>query len=108
MSCLLLNIMFCPQEPFLVLSPPVSNCMFYVQALTLCRPVSSPGIMNLPAVALGIITGGTLMKRLKLSVLGAARISLSASFISFCLMLSQYFLQCDNAQVAGLTVNYQG
>ncbi|XP_063073109.1 solute carrier organic anion transporter family, member 1D1 [Engraulis encrasicolus] len=66
------------------------------------------GIMNLPAVALGIITGGTLMKRLKLSVLGAARISLSASFISFCLMLSQYFLQCDNAQVAGLTVNYQG
>ncbi|KAL2102535.1 hypothetical protein ACEWY4_001703 [Coilia grayii] len=66
------------------------------------------GVFNLPAVALGIITGGFMMKRFKLSVLGAARISLSASFISFCLMVSQYFLQCDNAQVAGLTVNYQG
>lgn len=66
------------------------------------------GIFNLPAVALGIITGGTIMKRFKLTVLGATRISLTASFVSFCLMLSQYFMQCDNAQVAGLTVNYQG
>lgn len=66
------------------------------------------GIFNLPAVALGIITGGTLMKRFQLSVLGAARISLTASFLSFCLMLSQYFMQCDNSQVAGLTVTYQG
>ncbi|XP_031438915.1 solute carrier organic anion transporter family member 1C1-like [Clupea harengus] len=66
------------------------------------------GVFNLPAVALGIITGGFVMKRFKLTVIGAARISLSASFISFCLMVSQYFLQCDNAQVAGLTVSYQG
>ncbi|XP_031438511.1 solute carrier organic anion transporter family member 1C1-like [Clupea harengus] len=66
------------------------------------------GVFNLPAVALGIITGGFVMKRFKLTVIGAARIALSASFISFCLMVSQYFLQCDNAQVAGLTVSYQG
>lgn len=66
------------------------------------------GMFNLPAVALGIITGGFIMKRFKLSVLGAARISVTASAISFCLMLSQYFMQCDNSQVAGLTVNYQG
>ncbi|XP_062373773.1 solute carrier organic anion transporter family member 1C1-like [Sardina pilchardus] len=66
------------------------------------------GMFNLPAVALGIITGGLIMKRFKLSVLGAARISLTASFFSFCLMLSQYFMQCDNSLVAGLTINYQG
>ncbi|XP_030636058.1 solute carrier organic anion transporter family, member 1D1 isoform X2 [Chanos chanos] len=66
------------------------------------------GIMNLPAVALGIITGGFVMKRFKLNVLGAAKVSICASFFSFCLLLSQYFLQCENGQVAGLTVSYQG
>ncbi|XP_067110215.1 solute carrier organic anion transporter family member 1C1-like [Osmerus mordax] len=66
------------------------------------------GAMNLPAVALGIITGGLLMKCFKLSILGAARVSISASFLSFCMLLLQYFLYCDNSQVAGLTVSYQG
>ncbi|XP_064199225.1 solute carrier organic anion transporter family member 1C1-like [Anguilla rostrata] len=66
------------------------------------------GIMNLPAVALGIITGGFVMKRFKLNVLGAARMSFSASVCSFICLLMQYFLQCDNAQVAGLTVTYEG
>ncbi|XP_061107375.1 solute carrier organic anion transporter family member 1C1-like [Conger conger] len=66
------------------------------------------GILNLPAVALGIITGGFVMKRFKLGVLGAARISFCASVFSFLCLVTQYFIQCDNAQVAGLTVSYQG
>ncbi|KAJ8381910.1 hypothetical protein SKAU_G00026880 [Synaphobranchus kaupii] len=66
------------------------------------------GILNLPAVALGIIAGGFVMKKFKLNVLGAARVSASASVCSFLCLLIQYFLQCDNAQVAGLTVTYQG
>ncbi|KAL6459880.1 hypothetical protein MHYP_G00316390 [Metynnis hypsauchen] len=66
------------------------------------------GILNLPAVALGIITGGFLMKRFKLNVLGAAKICIAASFFSFCLLLSQYFVHCGNTHVAGLTVSYQG
>ncbi|KAI4899806.1 hypothetical protein NFI96_013759, partial [Prochilodus magdalenae] len=66
------------------------------------------GILNLPAVALGIITGGFVMKRFKLNVLGAAKIAITASFFSFCLLLSQYFVHCGNTQVAGLTVSYQG
>ncbi|KAJ8392305.1 hypothetical protein AAFF_G00076690 [Aldrovandia affinis] len=41
------------------------------------------GVMSLPAVALGIITGGFVMKKFKLTVLGAARMSISASIISF-------------------------
>ncbi|XP_072309347.1 solute carrier organic anion transporter family member 1C1-like [Eucyclogobius newberryi] len=66
------------------------------------------GILNLPAVALGFITGGFVMKRFKLSVIGAARVSFSASLISFSLLAVQIFLHCDNAEVAGLTVTYEG
>ncbi|XP_045555635.1 solute carrier organic anion transporter family member 1C1 isoform X2 [Salmo salar] len=66
------------------------------------------GSINLPAVAVGVIVGGLVMKRFKLSVLGAARLSIISSFLSFCLLLIQYFLQCDNSEVAGLTMTYQG
>ncbi|KAF4079599.1 hypothetical protein AMELA_G00179980 [Ameiurus melas] len=67
-----------------------------------------PGIMNVPALALGIILGGFVMKKFQLSVLGAAKMTISTTFLAFVLMLSQYFLHCGNTQVAGLTVNYQG
>lgn len=66
------------------------------------------GILNLPAVALGIITGGFILKRFKLGVIGAARVSITASVGSFCLLAIQIFIKCDNAEVAGLTVSYQG
>ncbi|XP_029317785.1 solute carrier organic anion transporter family, member 1D1 [Cottoperca gobio] len=66
------------------------------------------GIMNLPAVALGIITGGFVLKRYKLGVIGAARVSIAASIGSFCLLCVQVFISCDNAEVAGVTVTYQG
>lgn len=66
------------------------------------------GILNLPAVALGIITGGFVLKRFKLGVIGAARVSISASVGSFCLLAIQVFIRCENAEVAGLTVSYQG
>lgn len=64
--------------------------------------------MNLPAVAFGIITGGFIMKKFKLNVLGAAKICICASIMAFITLIIQYFLQCDNSQVAGLTVSYQG
>uniref|UniRef100_A0A673LLN8 Solute carrier organic anion transporter family member n=1 Tax=Sinocyclocheilus rhinocerous TaxID=307959 RepID=A0A673LLN8_9TELE len=66
------------------------------------------GIMNLPAVALGIITGGFIMKKFKLNVLGATKICTGTSLLAFSSLLIQYFLQCDNSQVAGLTVSYHG
>lgn len=81
------------------------------QSFTQLRCVDSfvhSGILNLPAVALGIITGGFVMKRFKLGVIGAARVSITASFGSLCLLFFQIFLHCDNAEVAGLTVSYQG
>ncbi|KAM6962382.1 solute carrier organic anion transporter family, member 1D1 isoform 2-T2 [Tautogolabrus adspersus] len=66
------------------------------------------GILNLPAVALGIITGGFILKRFKLGVIGAARVSIAASLGSFCLLAVQVFIHCDNTEVGGLTVTYQG
>ncbi|XP_016378072.1 solute carrier organic anion transporter family member 1C1-like [Sinocyclocheilus rhinocerous] len=73
-----------------------------------CSPPPFLGIMNLPAVALGIITGGFIMKKFKLNVLGATKICTGTSLLAFSSMLIQYFLQCDNSQVAGLTVSYHG
>ncbi|XDV25314.1 hypothetical protein PO909_029247 [Leuciscus waleckii] len=72
------------------------------------RAIFLIGIMNLPAVAFGIITGGFIMKKFKLNVLGAAKICIGASIMAFISLIIQYFLQCDNSQVAGLTVSYQG
>ncbi|XP_077565449.1 solute carrier organic anion transporter family, member 1D1 isoform X2 [Stigmatopora nigra] len=66
------------------------------------------GSLNLPAVALGIITGGFILKRFKLGVIGAARVSIAASIGSFCLLVVQVFLHCESAEVAGLTVTYHG
>ncbi|XP_061570197.1 solute carrier organic anion transporter family member 1C1-like [Cololabis saira] len=66
------------------------------------------GISNLPAVALGIITGGFILKRFKLGIVGAARVSMIASLGSFSMLGIQIFLHCDNAEVAGLTSTYQG
>ncbi|XP_068442809.1 solute carrier organic anion transporter family member 1C1-like [Clinocottus analis] len=66
------------------------------------------GILNLPAVALGILAGGLILKRFKLGVIGAARVSIAASLGSLCLLFIQIFIYCDKAEVAGLTVSYQG
>ncbi|XP_028255373.1 solute carrier organic anion transporter family, member 1D1 [Parambassis ranga] len=72
------------------------------------RAIFMIGILNLPAVALGIITGGFVLKRFKLGVIGAARVSIAASVGSCCMLAIQFFIQCENAEVAGLTVSYQG
>uniref|UniRef100_A0A665X6S0 Solute carrier organic anion transporter family member n=1 Tax=Echeneis naucrates TaxID=173247 RepID=A0A665X6S0_ECHNA len=64
------------------------------------------GILNLPAVALGIITGGFVLKRFKLGIIGAARLSITASLGASCMFAIQFFIHCENADVAGLTVSY--
>ncbi|KAF6730893.1 Solute carrier organic anion transporter family member 1C1 [Oryzias melastigma] len=72
------------------------------------RAIFLIGIMNLPAVALGFITGGFVMKRFKLGIVGASRMAISASLGAFSMLAVQIFLHCGNAEVAGLTVSYQG
>uniref|UniRef100_A0A8C7XN65 Solute carrier organic anion transporter family member n=1 Tax=Oryzias sinensis TaxID=183150 RepID=A0A8C7XN65_9TELE len=66
------------------------------------------GMLNLPAVAVGIFLGGLLMRRYKLSVVSGAQLSFASSFMGYLLLLLQFGTKCDNIPVAGLTVSYNG
>lgn len=66
------------------------------------------GMLNLPAVAVGIFLGGLLMRRYKLSVVSGAQLSFATSFMGYLLLLLQFGTKCDNIPVAGLTVLYNG
>uniref|UniRef100_A0A8K9UGX3 Solute carrier organic anion transporter family member n=1 Tax=Oncorhynchus mykiss TaxID=8022 RepID=A0A8K9UGX3_ONCMY len=64
------------------------------------------GTINIPAVALGIFTGGLLMKRLKLSIMGAAKFAFGTSLIGYFLSLFFFVMSCENVKVAGITLPY--
>uniref|UniRef100_A0A3B4ADT9 Solute carrier organic anion transporter family member n=1 Tax=Periophthalmus magnuspinnatus TaxID=409849 RepID=A0A3B4ADT9_9GOBI len=66
------------------------------------------GVLNLPAVALGIFLGGLLMKRYKLSIVSGAQLSFASSFMAYLLLLLQFGTKCENIPVAGLTISYNG
>uniref|UniRef100_H2Q5K4 Solute carrier organic anion transporter family member n=2 Tax=Pan TaxID=9596 RepID=H2Q5K4_PANTR len=66
------------------------------------------GLINIPAVALGIFSGGIVMKKFSISVCGAAKLYLGSSVFGYLLFLSLFALGCENSDVAGLTVSYQG
>ncbi|XP_072855842.1 solute carrier organic anion transporter family member 1C1 [Pogona vitticeps] len=66
------------------------------------------GLINIPAVALGIFSGGLIMKKFRLNVLGAARLSLLSSLLGYLMLLLLFVMGCQNAEVAGLTISYQG
>ncbi|XP_039565506.1 solute carrier organic anion transporter family member 1C1-like isoform X2 [Passer montanus] len=66
------------------------------------------GLINIPAVAFGIFSGGLIMKRFGVGVVGAAKLSLGSSFLGYLLLLSLFAMGCGNAEVAGLTVSYHG
>ncbi|POI24438.1 hypothetical protein CIB84_011811 [Bambusicola thoracicus] len=66
------------------------------------------GLINIPAVAFGIFSGGLIMKKFRINVLGAAKISLGSSFFGYLLLLSLFAMGCENSDVAGLTVSYHG
>ncbi|CAN2390964.1 bile acid transmembrane transporter activity, partial [Pristimantis euphronides] len=66
------------------------------------------GLINVPAVALGIFLGGVVMKRFRINVVGAAKLLLSSSVIGYVLLMSLFGLGCERSAVAGLTVSYAG
>ncbi|XP_053912232.1 solute carrier organic anion transporter family member 1C1 isoform X5 [Cuculus canorus] len=66
------------------------------------------GLINIPAVAFGIFSGGLIMKKFRINVLGAAKLSLGSSFFGYLLFLSLFAMGCENSDVAGLTVSYHG
>ncbi|XP_075132608.1 solute carrier organic anion transporter family member 1C1-like [Leptodactylus fuscus] len=66
------------------------------------------GLINVPAVALGIFLGGVVMKKFRINVVGAARLLLSSSVIGYAILMSLFSLGCERSAVAGLTVSYTG
>nr|XP_020480574.1 solute carrier organic anion transporter family member 1C1-like isoform X2 [Monopterus albus] len=66
------------------------------------------GAINIPAVALGMFSGGVVMKKYKLGIMGAARFAFGTSLLGYFLSLFFLAMGCENAKVAGITVSYNG
>ncbi|XP_066561698.1 solute carrier organic anion transporter family member 1C1 isoform X2 [Amia ocellicauda] len=66
------------------------------------------GVINIPAVALGIFSGGVIMKKFRLSIMAAAKFALGTSLLGYVLSLLFFAMGCENSRVAGLTVPYKG
>ncbi|CAM9167841.1 unnamed protein product, partial [Lampetra fluviatilis] len=63
---------------------------------------------NLPMVALGIFLGGVICKRMNPSLLGLATLALCHRLPALLFMIIYFFIGCDGAHVAGISVPYQG
>ncbi|XP_030587337.1 solute carrier organic anion transporter family member 1C1-like [Archocentrus centrarchus] len=66
------------------------------------------GMINIPAVALGMFSGGVVMKKYKLTIMGAAKFAFGTSLLGYFLSLLFFAMGCENAKVAGITVSYAG
>ncbi|XP_072097341.1 solute carrier organic anion transporter family member 1C1 [Mobula birostris] len=66
------------------------------------------GLINIPAVCLGIFFGGLVMKRFKMNIIQAVKMSICCNTLGWLLSLTYFGMGCDNSHVAGLTVSYEG
>ncbi|XP_068168293.1 solute carrier organic anion transporter family member 1C1-like isoform X1 [Antennarius striatus] len=66
------------------------------------------GMINIPAVALGMFSGGVVMKKYKLCIMGAAKFAFGTSLLGYFLSLFFFAMGCENSKVAGITVSYSG
>ncbi|XP_039524431.1 solute carrier organic anion transporter family member 1C1-like isoform X1 [Pimephales promelas] len=66
------------------------------------------GVTSIPPMALGIFLSGWIMKRFKLDLLGSARLTLFSGITALFLTIPNLALSCENTDVAGVTVPYQG
>ncbi|XP_051238779.1 solute carrier organic anion transporter family member 1C1-like isoform X1 [Dicentrarchus labrax] len=66
------------------------------------------GMINIPAVALGMFSGGVVMKKYKLGIMGAAKFAFGTSLLGYFLSLFFLAMSCENSKVAGITVSYTG
>ncbi|XP_034031365.1 solute carrier organic anion transporter family member 1C1-like [Thalassophryne amazonica] len=66
------------------------------------------GMTNVLAVSLGMLSGGFIMKKYKLGVMGAAKFAFTSSLLGY--FLSFFFLAmgCEGPRVASVTVSYTG
>lgn len=73
-----------------------------------CPFLRCSGVINIPAVALGMFCGGLVMKKYKLGLMGAAKFAFGTSLLGFVLSLFFLAMGCENSKVAGITVSYSG
>ncbi|KAM9673369.1 solute carrier organic anion transporter family member 1B3-like [Trichechus inunguis] len=66
------------------------------------------GIVTMPTISCGFFTGGYLIKKFKLSMVGIAKLAFCTFFLTFLLQLLNLFLICETKSVAGLTLTYDG
>ncbi|XP_066446833.1 solute carrier organic anion transporter family member 1C1-like isoform X1 [Eleutherodactylus coqui] len=66
------------------------------------------GATTLPAATLGMFVGGLLMKKYRFGLLKASKFLFTSTLVAFILSLSVFMLGCENREVAGITVSYNG
>ncbi|XP_041650461.1 solute carrier organic anion transporter family member 1C1-like isoform X2 [Cheilinus undulatus] len=66
------------------------------------------GMINIPAVALGMFSGGVVMKKYKLGIMEAAKFAFGTSLLGYFFSLFFLAMGCENSKVAGITVSYTG
>ncbi|KFV47322.1 Solute carrier organic anion transporter family member 1C1, partial [Tyto alba] len=66
------------------------------------------GLTSLPPVCIGIFLGGLIMKKYKMSIIGATKFAFMMSFLAYAISLLHFFVGCENHMVAGMTVSYEG
>ncbi|KAJ8277072.1 hypothetical protein GJAV_G00071180 [Gymnothorax javanicus] len=65
------------------------------------------GTMNLPMVALGMLIGGVIMKRVGLSLKAIPRFSVAVLLISISMCCPLFFMGCPTQKVAGVNIGYR-
>ncbi|KAB1254569.1 Solute carrier organic anion transporter family member 1B3 [Camelus dromedarius] len=66
------------------------------------------GSISIPTLATGMFTGGYIIKRFKLTLVGIAKLSFFTHALAFIFHLLNFALICENKSVAGLTLTYDG
>ena len=62
----------------------------------------SPGGVNIPLAVMGTVLGGALMRRLRISVMGAARMCTLAILLCMLTALPLLLIGCSTQKVAGI------
>ncbi|NXJ59651.1 SO1C1 protein, partial [Rostratula benghalensis] len=65
------------------------------------------GLTSLPPISIGIFLGGLIMKKCKLSIIGATKFAFTMSFLAYVIAQLHFFVGCENHVVAGMTVSYE-
>ncbi|MBN3289767.1 SO1C1 protein, partial [Polypterus senegalus] len=66
------------------------------------------GVTNMPAISLGILCSGFIMKKFKLDIYKAVKLGLLTGILGLLATLPLFALSCPNSDIAGVTVSYEG